>query len=111
MLTSSIKRLDNDFDKESRNLAKTNGQSDFQVKYKTEICKNWVNGHCQFGDGCAFAHGKDELRGKDAQKIKECKHFTESGFCAYGERCQFKHVVASAKPRLPIFIKISQTFQ
>lgn len=106
MLLAAIKREDNHFENDSKNSGKSN-KDDFQEKYKTEICKNWVNGHCQFANSCAFAHGKDELRNKtNLPKTKECKHFSEVGFCAYGERCQFKHTL-NVKPRLPVFIKIS----
>ena len=31
-------------------------------KYKTELCKNWIeNGGCRYGKKCQFAHGKEEL--------------------------------------------------
>lgn len=33
----------------------------FRLKEKTEICKNWLNEGCRFGDRCAFAHGYDEI--------------------------------------------------
>lgn len=79
---------------------------DFQAKYKTEMCKKWLTDECDFGISCAFAHGKVELRSKlDSQKIKECIHFSETGFCPYGKRCQFKHSMTS-KLRLPIFLTI-----
>lgn len=37
-------------------------KEDFQVKYKTEICRNFINGNCKFGDNCAFAHGYNEIK-------------------------------------------------
>ncbi|CAG9322849.1 unnamed protein product [Blepharisma stoltei] len=101
------KEFENTFEKESK-LTKKSKEQDFQVKYKTEMCKNWINGHCQFGDNCAFAHGKEELREKTLSK-KECTHFAE-GFCVYGDRCLFKHIVSS-KRRLPVFINISMKGQ
>ncbi|OMJ95119.1 hypothetical protein SteCoe_1662 [Stentor coeruleus] len=68
---------------------------DFRVKYKTEICRNWELGSCEFGHSCAFAHGQDELRGKanmgSNYKTKKCKQFHEQGYCIYGNRCQFRH--------------------
>lgn len=37
-------------------------QSDFQQKFKTEMCRNWeLNGKCKFGTECTFAHGTHEL--------------------------------------------------
>lgn len=36
---------------------------DFQMKYKTELCKNWsLKGHCSYGKKCRFAHGESELK-------------------------------------------------
>ena len=31
--------------------------SDFQQKFKTEICRNWEMSKCPFGSECTFAHG------------------------------------------------------
>jgi len=63
-----------------------------EVKYKTEICKNFLQGKCKFGNKCAFAHGKEDLREKSFEcKAKVCKQFSEYGYCLYGERCHFKH--------------------
>jgi putative component of toxin-antitoxin plasmid stabilization module len=114
---------------EDRSLLK---DCDFRVKYKTEICRNWELGTCEFGDNCAFAHGIEELRNKVNMglkyKTKKCKQFHEQGVCQYGSRCQFKHrdtadttpVVSpksvtacqvffeSAKKRLRVFVEISQ---
>lgn len=106
-------------------------QIDFKLKYKTEMCKGWVKGLCEFGDKCAFAHGHEELREKTANvcnyKTKRCKQFFELGVCMYGTRCQFLHTdsntatstpESSARPsrkssgdegtnRLPVFLAIS----
>ena len=64
-------------------------------KYKTEICRNWELGTCEFGEDCVFAHGYEELRNKlgmgNNYKTKKCKQFHELGYCIYGNRCQFKH--------------------
>lgn len=118
-------------------LAKLGNENDFKSKYKTEICRNWTQGCCEFGDKCTFAHGYDELRNKDYlasnYRTKNCKQFHEQGFCQYGSRCQFKHIEVTSekvkrlshedktapcspressprdnKKRLPIFIKLSQ---
>jgi len=70
--------------------------SDFKIKYKTEVCSNWENtGECEFGESCAFAHGAHELRAKMhvsmKYKTKKCRQFHTYGFCQYGSRCQFIH--------------------
>jgi len=72
------------------------GETDFRVKYKTEVCKYWAQtGHCTFGDNCAFAHGNAEIRQKlhisSNYKTKKCVQFHENGICPYGIRCQFIH--------------------
>lgn len=110
-------------------------ESDFKSKFKTEICRNWTQGCCEYGDKCIFAHGNHELRGKEfltaKYRTKKCKQFHELGFCQYGNRCQFMHVeagndseisdakTASSSPRpassqdtrkrLPVFVKLAST--
>jgi len=38
---------------------------DFKIKYKTELCKYYeCDGYCKYGDKCAYAHGKENLRSK-----------------------------------------------
>ena len=73
----------------------SSNEQDFRVKYKTEVCRNWEAGYCEFGERCAFAHGDQELRKKqylaNNYKTKPCKQFFELGYCMYGSRCQFKH--------------------
>lgn len=39
----------------------TASTSDFQQKFKTEICLNWELSKCKFGSECTFAHGDHEL--------------------------------------------------
>lgn len=106
----SIEENDNSLDKiiyKSKNIylkKKKNTNStqstlrNFQngIKYKTEICKNFVlYKNCKFGINCCFAHGKNELRKKKDfnffYKTKICKHFHQKGFCPYGNRCQYFH--------------------
>jgi hypothetical protein len=73
-------------------------QNEQQMKYRTELCKFYeINGQCKFGDGCMFAHGKENLREKTAVKSgykkRACINFFEHGFCMYGNRCQFSHKI------------------
>ena len=106
-------------------------QIDFKLKYKTELCKGWEKGSCEFGEKCAFAHGPGELREKTNilvnYKTKKCKQFFENGYCMYGMRCQFLHresTTAASTPenstcpsrkgshddsssRLPIFVSLA----
>jgi hypothetical protein len=97
-------------------------------KYKTELCRNFYQGKCEFGDKCTFAHGESDLRTVPISmpKTKKCKQFHEKGYCQYGVRCQFLHMfdaseTASSSPndtpressterpsrRLPVFLKIA----
>ena len=73
---------------------------DFKIKYKTELCKYYeINGYCKYGDKCAYAHGKENLRLKvtntTAYRTKKCTQFFEQGYCPYGSRCQFAHQLKS----------------
>jgi len=74
--------------------------SDFKIKYKTELCKYYeINGFCKYGDKCAYAHGKENLRSKvtnsTAYRTRKCVQFFENGYCPYGNRCQFAHQLTS----------------
>ena len=74
--------------------------SDFKIKYKTELCKYFeINGYCKYGDNCAYAHGKENLRSKvtntTAYRTRKCVQFFEVGYCPYGNRCQFAHQLES----------------
>lgn len=72
-----------------------------QIKFKTELCKNWQNGDCKFGTKCMFAHGLKELTEKkhlpQNYKTKVCKQFHEEFYCPYGPRCQFIHLEETDK--------------
>lgn len=116
------------YNKEIQKFSKLNKKrEDLNIKFKTEMCRNWTLGLCQFGDKCAFAHGSEEIRSKlkfSNYKTKDCKQFHELGYCQYGSRCQFKHretseetasnssdsersTETSTKKRLPVFAKLA----
>ena len=63
-----------------------------ETRYKTELCKKWEGGFCEFGGKCAFAHGVQEIRGKYFYKTKKCKQFFENGCCMFGNKCIFQHL-------------------
>ena len=92
---------------------------DLEMKenFKTEICRNWSLGLCQWGEKCIFAHGIEELRkkgtAKGSYKTKQCKQFYQTGYCIYGNKCQFMHkavfeIGESTRRRLPIFVGIAK---
>lgn len=63
-------------------------------KYKTELCRNWMQGGCRYGDKCQFAHGVGDLRARrmPAQyKTRVCRTFSQTGSCPYGSKCRFIH--------------------
>ena len=67
-------------------------------KYKTELCKNWIEtAKCRYQDKCRFAHGQEELtlaamRGYNQKfKSKNCRTFYHTKQCMYGTRCMFRH--------------------
>ena len=63
----------------------------FQTKYKTELCKNWIEvGFCRYKDQCMFAHGHNEVmlpKNEPMRKDKNCKTFFKTSQCPYGVRC------------------------
>ncbi|CAG9333694.1 unnamed protein product [Blepharisma stoltei] len=74
--------------------------NDFSIRFKTEICRNWENGFCEFGEKCTFAHGQDELRSKEGLPIKQskaCKQYFELGYCLLGSKCASEHADDSDK--------------
>jgi hypothetical protein len=88
-----------------------------QDKYKTRICHNWLNGHCEFGAGCTFAHGDSELRAGEKEnadnsqndlrhnvigdpakyKTTICRNWV-TGECDFGARCFFAHGQGELRP-------------
>lgn len=82
---------------ESAKVSK-NGQTEQKVdeaKYKTEMCKNWIEtNQCRYGNKCQFAHGKEELdlfKQANKRRTKNCRVFYKEKHCQYGSRCMFRH--------------------
>ena len=98
-------QIKNKFSQQNKQKSKKQGPfkstaTDFKIKYKTELCKYYeINGYCKYGDRCAYAHGKENLRSKVTNSIayrtRKCSQFFENGYCPYGNRCQFAHQLAS----------------
>ena len=85
---------------------------DFKRKYKTELCKYFeIDGFCKYGEKCAYAHGKENLRLKvtntSSYRTKKCSQFFEKGYCPYGNRCQFAHQLESNIINNPLDKKMS----
>ena len=74
---------------------------DYKEKYKTELCRNWLNGYCSFDNKCVFAHGKDDLREKTINFLEEVNN----------EELQESEDDLSPqsmiKKRLPVFVELS----
>jgi hypothetical protein len=67
-----------------------------QIKYKTELCKNWIEkGKCSYSVRCKFAHGPHELVQNKVeerpQQLALCEAFHNEGYCSYGIRCVYRH--------------------
>lgn len=73
-----------------------------QIKYKTELCKNWIEkGKCSYSVRCKFAHGYHELVQNKAeerlQQTAKCETFHTEGYCSYGTRCIYQHETRSVQ--------------
>ena len=72
--------------------------------HKVELCKNFISkGYCPYESRCRFAHGREELRARDADQSSElyrtrkCRVFFEKGECRFGQRCNFRHGFKSSR--------------
>jgi hypothetical protein len=91
-----------------KNINRSSEQKEFFFKKicktkKTELCKNWeLYSDCFYKDKCSFAHGEFELRNKilaknddyEKYKTKPCRSFDEKGYCSFGNRCQYTHILS-----------------
>ncbi|KAL4446077.1 hypothetical protein ABPG74_021616 [Tetrahymena malaccensis] len=86
-------------------------------KYKTALCRNYLNSQCNRNSGCHFAHGSEELRAVSENsnffaeveksntdylskwpsniptnyKTTLCKFYEQVGTCKYDQNCNFAH--------------------
>lgn len=59
--------------------------------FKTEICKFFLEGRCESGDACSYAHEKNEVRTKpDLTRTSMCRKLLTDGACN-DKRCRFAH--------------------
>eukprot|EP00933_Yihiella_yeosuensis_P044308 TRINITY_DN39403_c0_g1_i1.p1 TRINITY_DN39403_c0_g1~~TRINITY_DN39403_c0_g1_i1.p1 ORF type:complete len:595 (+),score=117.76 TRINITY_DN39403_c0_g1_i1:385-2169(+) len=56
---------------------------------KTLICKFWLKGRCDRGEGCKYAHGEAEKNA--ACKVIMCQFIVGGGRCRLGAECLYKH--------------------
>jgi len=84
--------------------------SHLQGKFRTEVCRHWLNGVCMKGKKCEFLHQKIKNRMPDCRLGLRCpniangkceyKHlepdrkceFYSQGFCQHGRSCKSEHV-------------------
>jgi hypothetical protein len=72
------------------------GRVSDEHKYKTEMCKNWIeNGSCHYQHKCRFAHGEEEIKEKiivnEKYRSRPCSYFFDDLVCFYGVRCLYYH--------------------
>jgi len=58
-------------------------KSSTKMSKKTELCSNFMRGHCKFGAACHFAHNRNEII---------CKRWI-NGTCTLGNECHYQHSV------------------
>ena len=68
-------------------------KNESEARIKTELCRNWESGTCEYGDKCNFAHGLHELRDKLVTKSvrEKCENYFKHGYCISGSKCLFSH--------------------
>jgi butyrate response factor 1 len=70
--------------------AKIASWSTSNSKYKTELCKYYVEtGVCKFDGDCTFAHGAEDLRNANHKSVL-CRLFHMTNNCPYGEILVFE---------------------
>jgi len=73
----------------------------YSSKYKTEMCRNILDGKECPHKHCQFAHSYEELRRKRKPrnyKTELCHAYHSTGFCPYGVRCAFRHETPTNSP-------------
>ena len=85
---------------------------------KHALCRHWLNGNCNKGSECSWAHGRAELTESNYQdrptpkrhyrpsfrnslmrKTTLCQVYEKHGSCRYGDNCRFAHGEADLKKK------------
>lgn len=65
--------------------------------FKTEMCKFYLQGSCENGRQCSYAHNPSEIRHKpDLTNTSMCKNFARDGQCS-DPQCRFAHSEAQLR--------------
>merc|ERR1712072_318106 len=67
-------------------------------KIKRTICKFWLEGKCDRGDKCSFAHGETEIGKKITEESRQqvtCRFWLQ-GKCKKGDGCKWAHKLTGA---------------
>jgi hypothetical protein len=77
-------------------LCSKSGRIPNEMKYKTELCKNYLEGRvCPYQNRCRFAHGYGEVNTKiiinSRYRSRICESYHKNLFCTYGSRWLFRH--------------------
>ncbi|CAK9003158.1 Putative protein disulfide-isomerase C1F5.02 [Durusdinium trenchii] len=65
--------------------------------FKTDMCQFFLEGRCENGDLCSYAHKETEVRNKpDLTKTSMCRKLLRDGACN-DERCRFAHSEAELR--------------
>ncbi|GAU11064.1 hypothetical protein TSUD_113570 [Trifolium subterraneum] len=59
----------------------------YSEKFKTQLCRQFMQGACALGARCNYAHGYSELR----EIPKLCRMFSFNRHCSFGNNCRFIH--------------------
>lgn len=88
---------------------------DFQTKFKTEVCRKWEYGTCEYKGHCAFAHGSHELRVKthtplNYKSMQYPNFLPEDHPTAPGSKMSsansLDEAISTTRIRLPVFIDL-----
>lgn len=77
-------------------LCSKSGRIPNEMKYKTELCKNYLEGRvCPYKSRCRFAHGYGEVNSKiiinSRYRSRICESYHKNLYWTYGSRWLFRH--------------------
>eukprot|EP00440_Ansanella_granifera_P007643 gb/GFBE01008271.1/.p1 GENE.gb/GFBE01008271.1/~~gb/GFBE01008271.1/.p1 ORF type:complete len:345 (+),score=62.29 gb/GFBE01008271.1/:1-1035(+) len=69
------------------------------IVHKTKMCKFFLEGGCQRGAACTFAHSSSELKEKpNLEKTGLCISWMTNRTCRIGAQCKFAHSLEEKQP-------------